>query len=563
MRFSKLFSRPQKGVPKEEDSISGRLLVRAGFIHKLASGSYDLLPLGFRVFKKIEGIIREELNKIGAEEILSPVVQPASLWQKSGRLKDFGAELVVFTNRHKQKMVLAPTHEETIANMGQKFINSYQDMPVLVNQFQTKYRDEPRPRSGLLRVREFIMQDGYSFDRDRKGLDKSYQAVRGAYSKIFKRCGLKALIVDSDVGAMGGYGGEEFILPNNNGEDRLIVCPKGDYQANVDIALFQRVEKRKKLTKLKKLVEVKTPQAKTIKELCQYLDIKPSQTAKMVFYLVADQLIAVIVRGDLEVSQIKLANLLKAQELIIAPLERVSEAGAVPGFANPNGVKAKLIVDPSVAEGANLVIGANRKNYHLRNFNLKRDFKGEAKIADIAEAQAGLPCPKCGAKLREEKGIELGHIFKLGQKYSKSMGVVFTDQRGKEKLVEMGCYGIGLGRLMAATVEHYHDRQGIIWPDEIAPYQFQLIVLGQNKKVTAQAEKLYHNLQGQAKEVLFDDRDESAGVKFNDADLIGIPKRLVVSEKTIKEGKVELNYRSREPGQEEKGKGKLVDPDQL
>ncbi len=540
MRLSQLFTKPARTTVKSEDSVSGKLLVQAGFIHKLAAGSYDYLPLGFRILKKIENIIRNEFSKAEAQEILSPIVHPASLWQESGRLEDFGPELIVFKNRKKQRLVLAPTHEETISLLGQKYINSYQDLPLLINQIQTKYRDEPRPRGGLLRAREFIMQDGYSFDIDKKGLDKSYLTVRKVYQNIFKRCGLDSIVVDSDVGAMGGYGGEEFMLPNKKGENRLIICPKGDYQANIEVAEFKR---EKDQAKEEKLERVKTPKAKTIKELCRILKIKPEQTAKMVFYLADKKLIATIIRGDLEINQTKLSNLLKTQELIIAPETEIKKAKAVPGYANPNKIKAQIIIDPSIVRSKNLVIGANKEGYHLKNFNLKRDFKGEYIEADIAEARQGLPCPKCGQELKEKRGIELGHIFKLGQKYSQSLGVTFTDQKGKEQRPEMGCYGIGLGRLMAAVIEDSHDDQGMIWPTEISPFDYHLVVLGNKKKTIDQANQTYQELEKKNRTVLFDDRDESAGVKFNDADLIGIPIRLVISEETVKKGKIELSQR--------------------
>jgi len=542
MRISRLFAKPSKSKIKSEDSISGQFLVQAGFIHKLASGSYDYLPLGLKVLKKVEDIIRDEFNKVGAQEILSPVVHPASLWQESGRLKEFGSELVVFRNRKKQQLVLAPTHEETISLIARKYLNSYQDLPILVNQIQTKYRDEPRPRGGLLRAREFIMQDAYSFDIDRKNLNQTYLKIRKVYQNIFERCGLNPIIVNSDVGAMGGYEGEEFMMISERGEDRLILCPKGDYQANIEVAEFKREKSR---AKKRKLEQIKTPKTKTIAQLCAYLKIRPEQTAKMVFYLVDNKLVAAVVRGDLNISHTKLINLLRGKKIEIAPKKMVRKAGAIPGFANPRGIRAKVVIDPSIINSQNLVIGANREGYHLKNFNFKRDFRDRYQEADIAEAKEGLPCPKCGAALKEEKGIELGHIFKLGQKYSRSLKVFFADRQGREQIPEMGCYGIGLGRLMAAVIEKHHDEQGMIWPKEISPFQYYLIGLG-GKKVIDQAEKIYQELQKKKRTVLFDDRDESAGVKFNDADLIGIPNRLVVSRKTIKEGKIELSKRGEE-----------------
>jgi len=553
MRISKLFSKPSKTASKSEDSVSGRLLTQAGYINKLASGSYDYLPLGFKVLKKIEQVIRREFDKAEAQEILSPIIHPAGVWQDSGRLQDFGPELVTFKNRRDQQFVLAPTHEETISLLGKKYISSYQDLPVIVNQIQTKYRDEPRPRGGLLRVREFIMQDAYSFDQDKEGLDKSYEKIRKVYQNIFKRCGLDSIIVDSDVGAMGGYGGEEFMLVNGQGEDRLIICPKGDYQANQEVATF-KIEPTK--SKALKLTKIKTPKTKTIKELCELMKIEPEQTAKLVFYTINKKLIAVVVRGDLEINETKLKNHLKVAELTPATEAEIKKAGAKPGFASPIDIKAQVIIDPTIKNTANLVIGANEKDFHLQNFNLDRDLKDKYEEVDIAQAKAGLACPKCGSLLTEENGIELGHIFKLGKKYSESLGVRFTDKNGKEQAPEMGCYGIGLGRLMAAVIEHHHDKFGIIWPKEISPFDYHLISLGKDKEVIEQADKLYQELEKKGKTVLYDDRDESAGVKFNDADLIGISLKLVISNKTIKENKIELSQR----GQKDK---KLVDISEL
>ncbi len=551
MRLSRLFSKTRKTKPKKEDSLSAQLLIQAGFISKVGSGLYDYLPLGFRVLKKIEYIIREELNKVGAQEILSSLIQPAHLWQKSGRIKDFGPELATFKNRKDQRMVIAPTHEETISLMGQKYIESYQDLPQLVNQIQLKFRDEPRARGGLLRAREFIMQDAYSFHKDKKSLNEVYSQVKKAYENIFNRCGLETLVVDSYVGAMGGEGGEEFMLENEDGEDTLITCSKCGYKANLEVAEFE-IEKSKE--KEKELEEVATPKEKTIDELCKKLSVKPEKTAKMVFYENSSkenekgsQLIAVLVRGDLDTNELKLESELKVSELEPADDSLIRKVGAQPGFANPIDIKANIIVDPTIENSKNLVIGANKEGYHLKNFNLDRDLKKkDYTVADIAQARKGLTCSRCGSFLDEKRGIELGHIFKLGKKYSKSLDVTYTNESGKEEYCQMGCYGIGLGRLMGAVVENFNDENGIIWPREIAPHQYYLIVLGENNEVEKEAEKVYKKLIKAGKDVLYDDRQESAGVKFNDADLIGCPNRLVVSEKTIENDKIELSLRGKD-----------------
>ncbi len=547
MRLSKLLTKPSKDEVAEEELVSAKLLLQAKFIHKVASGSYAFLPLGFKVLKNIEEVIRAEFAKAGAQEVLGRMVQPASLWQESGRLEDFGPELVQFKNRKGKDLVLATTHEEAITDLVSANLESYRDLPLLVNQIQSKYRDEPRPRGGLVRLREFIMQDAYSFDADKEGLDRSYEKVREVYQNIFKRCGLETLMVDSDVGAMGGYGGEEFMVLNDKGEDRLIICPGGDYQANVEVAEF-RVEKDG--SKEKKLEEVKTPKTKTIEELSKLLKITPSQTAKMVFYKANNQLVAVVVRGDLEVSETKLLNYLGVNELENASEDEIKKAGAQPGYANPNNIKAKIFIDKTVEKTKNLVIGANKEGYHLKNYNYPRDYKGSnAEIVDIAEAKAGLTCPKCQMSLEEERGIEVGHIFKLGKKYSKSFNLKYLDKNGKEQVPEMGCYGIGLERLMAASVESNYNEKGIIWPEEIAPAKYYLITIGQEEKVINYADKLYQKLSKAGESVIYDDRDESPGVKFNDGDLIGCPKILIVSPKTVKKDKVE--QKDRESGKEE------------
>jgi prolyl-tRNA synthetase len=540
MRLTRFLTKPSKEMPKDEDMISAKLLLQANFISKIASGSYAYLPLGKQVLDKVEVVIRDEFEKVGAQEILSRMVQPASLWQKSNRLEDFGPELIKFKNRFDQKYVLATTHEEAITSLVSDHLDSYRDLPLLINQIQTKYRDEPRPRGGLIRTREFIMQDAYSFDRDRKALDRTYEKVKEAYSNIFSRCGLKTLIVDSYVGAMGGYGGEEFMVVNSKGEDRLIICPGDDYQANVEVAEFKIKPDR---SEEKKLEEIKTPKTKTIDELCDLISVKPNQTAKMVFFKTDDKLVALVVRGDLDISQAKLEQILKTNKIESASEEEIKIAGATPGYANPNNLKAEVLIDRTIENSKNLVIGANKEGYHLKNYNYPRDFEGKAKVVDIAEARAGLACPVCGRELNQERGIEVGHIFKLGKKYSKSFDLKYLDENSKEQIPEMGCYGIGLGRLISASVEFNHDENGIVWPDEIAPYSYYLLTIGSSKKVIEFADRAYEKLSKSGKEVLYDDRDESPGVKFNDADLIGCPKILTISPKTVKEDKVEMKAR--------------------
>lgn len=548
MRFSKLFGKTLKEVPSEADTVSHRLLVRAGMIQQVAAGIYSYLPLGWRVLRKIEQIIREEMDKAGGQELMLPALQPFELWEESGRYPSFGKTLFTVTDRKEHKLALGPTHEEVITMLVRRYVQSYRDLPLLLYQIQNKFRDEPRPRGGLLRVREFIMKDLYSFDADETGLDNSYQKMIQAYKNIYARCGLPAILVEADSGAIGGKESHEFMLIAETGEDEIIYCSNCDYAANAEKAESTKTE----LTKEEPapLEEISTPNIKTIEEVAEFVGIPKSRTLKAVFYSADGRLVFVVIRGDLEVNETKLKNLLKCSELRLATETEVKAAGLVAGSASPIGIKGiKIVADDSITLGSNFIAGANKPDTHLRNVNPSRDFAADV-MADIALARPGEACPKCQGKLLSSHGIEVGHVFKLGTFLSEKLGAFFLDENGRQRPIIMGCYGIGLGRLLAAAVEQNHDDKGIIWPLSIAPYQVYLCPLRlENHDVAETAERLYHELTSQNVEVLFDDRDESPGVKFNDADLLGIPLRLTISPRTLQSQSIEIKWRSEKEAQ--------------
>ena len=543
MRLSKLFGRTQREIPSEADTASHRLMLRAGMVNQLAAGVYSYLPLARRVMDKIESIIRDEMNKAGGQEITMPVLQPIELWQKTGRDKSFGKGLFTTKDRKERILALGPTHEEVVTDLAGKYVQSYRDLPLKLYQIQTKFRDEPRPRGGLIRVREFTMKDLYSFDADEKGLDESYKNMIQAYKNIYDRCGLPSMMIEADSGAIGGKDSHEFMVIAESGEDEVIRCEKCGYAANAEKA--ECVKEKVSEGELKPLEEVHTPDRQSIEEVARFLNINPCQTLKAVFYMADGEFIFVSIRGDLDVNEVKLKNLLKCHELRIARDDEVEIAGIVAGSASPIGLKGiRIIADESITTAVNFVVGANKKDYHLKNAAYPRDFKAE-KVADIALVRAGHKCPKCKGKLTSVNGIEVGHVFKLGTFLSEKLGAYFTDTDGNSKPMVMGCYGIGVGRLLAAAIEQSHDDKGIIWPMAIAPFDIYLCPLyAEGTEVEQETEKLYQKLTEQGLEVLFDDRTESPGVKFNDADLLGIPLRITVSRRTLKEGNIELKWRS-------------------
>ncbi|MBI4216211.1 MAG: proline--tRNA ligase [Chloroflexi bacterium] len=542
MRLSQLFGKTLRQPPAEAETVSHQLLVRAGMIHQVAAGVYSYLPLGWRALRKIEQIIREEMDAAGGQELNMPVLQPLELWQETGRDKALGDTLFTLKDRRQRPLVLGPTHEEVITLLARQNVRSYRDLPLLLYQIQTKFRDEPRPRGGLIRVREFPMKDLYSFDVDEAGLNLSYRKMAEAYRRIFQRCGLPTLMVEADSGAIGGKGSHEFMVIAPTGENEVLTCEACGYAANAERAAFAKSPLPPE--EPMPLEEVPTPGAATIAQVAGFLGVPPSQTYKAVFHWCDGAPVLVTIRGDLEVNEVKLKNALKCAELRLATEREVLAAGLVAGYASPVGLKGiKTVADDSITTGANFVAGANREGYHLKQVNYPRDFSVDL-LTDIAQAQAGLPCPQCRAPLRSTRGIEVGHVFKLGAVYSQKLGANFLDQEGRQRPMVMGCYGIGVGRLLAAAVEQNHDGAGIIWPSPIAPYQVHLVGLGMDKgEVAASAAELYSRLQAGGFEVLFDDRLESPGVKFNDADLLGLPVRLTISARTIKAQGAELKRR--------------------
>jgi prolyl-tRNA synthetase len=562
VRFSKLFGKTLRQAPAEAESVSHQLLLRAGMIAQEAAGVYSYLPLGWRVLRKIENIIRDEMDKAGGQEVMLPVLQPLELWQQSGRDVSFGKSLFTLTDRKEHMLALGPTHEEVIADLAHRYVQSYRDLPLLPYQIQTKLRDEPRPRGGLLRVREFIMKDLYSLDADAAGLDESYQKMCQAYKNIYARLHLPALMVEADSGAIGGKDSHEFMVLIEDGEDQVIYCSDCGYAANVEKAQFAKMAKpvisvsqspessKGEAKNLLPLEEIATPETKTIEEVADFIGVPTSQTLKAVFYFADGELVFVVIRGDLEVNETKLRNNLKCSELRLATEGEVNEAGLVPGFASPVGIKGiRIVADDSTTFGSNFIAGANKPGYHFRNANYPRDFQVDV-LADIALARPGDSCSKCGNKLTYARSIEVGHVFKLGTFISERFGASFLDINGKSRPIIMGSYGIGLGRLLAAIVEQSHDGKGIVWPFPVAPYQVYLCPLSLEKSaILPTAERIYQELQEEGIEVLFDDREESPGVKFNDADLLGIPLRLTLSPRTLQTQSIEAKWRTEEQAQ--------------
>jgi prolyl-tRNA synthetase len=545
MRFATMFGRTMRETPSDAELISHQLCIRAGLIRQLSAGIYTYLPMGWRVLKKITQIMREEMDAVDGQEMSMPVVNPAEIWRATGRYDAPapGAALLRFQDRTKHDMVLAMTHEEAVTEHAKMEINSYRQLPMMVYHIQTKFRDEPRARGGLIRVREFIMKDGYSFHADVASLDAYYPRIYQAYLNMFRRCGVETIPVEADTGIMGGSASHEFMVPSPLGEDTLIVCPQCHHAANAEKATIVKGEAARE--GLMPLERVATPGTTTIEAVAQFLGVTTRQTLKAVFFTTAEgEVIFAILRGDLDVNEIKLSNTLGGTELHASTPEELQIAGIVAGYASPIGVRGvRVIADDSIQSGTNFVAGANEAGYHLRNVNYPRDFQ-VAKVADIALAREGDTCTHCGAPLQATRGIEAGHVFKLGTKYSAAVGATFLDRDGVAKPLIMGCYGIGAGRLLACIIEQHHDEKGILWPVSVAPFQVHLVSLGTNiPPVVAASDALYQRLIALGYEVLYDDREESAGVKFNDADLIGAPVRLTMSKRTVESQGVEIKAR--------------------
>lgn len=545
MKLSKYFYVTLRETPSDATMPSHIFLMRGGYIKPVSTGIYSMMPMGFRVIQKITNIVREEMNKIGGIEVDLPVVQTADLWSESGRYQAIGEELLRFKDRNNHNMVLAMTHEEAMTDMARYVLNSYKQLPFMLYQFKTKYRDEARARGGLIRVREFLMKDAYSFHSSQEDLDKHYQEEYDAYLRIYRRVGIEPVVVQSDTGIMGGKVAHEFMLDTPNGEDYLILCKKCGYQANREIAKFTRETYKGDANSASAMPEkVETPHCPSIEELSAFLKIDPKSTAKCVFFDFEGKLITVMVPGNLDVSEIKLHNLLKAKELYPADDALIKSCGMVPGFASPIGAHdTRIIVDEALADACDLVMGANEENYHLLHCTPKRDFPA-FEVADIAEAQGGCKCPSCGEELTETRGIELGNIFKLGTKFSESMGAKYLTAEKTTAPAIMGCYGIGIGRLMASVVENSHDDFGPIWPKSIAPFQVEIVPIGKEPELVELAEKFEAELEANGIDVLVDDRDERPGVKFKDADLWGSPVRIAIGKKGLANGEVEWKFRN-------------------
>jgi prolyl-tRNA synthetase len=545
MRYSSYFIHTLFEVPKEAETPSHIFLLRGCYIYPVAAGVYSLLPLGHRVAEKIKNIIREELNGIAGIEITMPVLNPAELWKKTKRYYDIGAELIRLKDRKDREFVLAMTNEETVTDIAKHFLRSYRDLPVMLYHIQTKIRDEARPRGGLLRIREFFMKDAYSFHRDFADLDAYYPKIFNAYLRIFARCGVESISIQADSGIMGGTGSHEFMLESPNGEDRFVVCTHCDYRANTEKAegMKQTLAKAKALPL--PIARVATPGVKTIADLMRFFDTGEASFLKTVAYEADGELVLAVIRGDYTISATKLANHLRAVHVDLASEELLASRAFHAGFLSPVGIKGvRLILDTSVGEGDVFIAGANENDAHFKNVCAGRDFP-IAEQTDLAEVREGDVCAKCcKGSLRIGRGIELGHTFKLGTKYTApdTMDVTYLDASGEQQRVVMGCYGIGVERLMASVVERWHDDSGMIFPITIAPFHIVVVAIGKNPEVLAAAERLYQSMNSHY-EVLYDDRDESAGVKLKDADLLGFPMRVVVSQKLLKDNKVEIKVR--------------------
>jgi prolyl-tRNA synthetase len=549
MRFSKYFIPTHKEVPADAEVISHQLMIRAGMIRKLTSGIYTYLPTGLRSIKKVEKIVREEMDRAGALELLMPAVQPAELWQESGRWDYYGKELLRFKDRHNRDACLGPTHEEVITDLVRKEIHSYKQMPVNFYQIQTKFRDEIRPRFGIMRGREFIMKDAYSFDVDGDNANASYEKMFEAYSKIFERCGLKFRAVEADTGSIGGNYSHEFMVLAETGEDQIINCAECSYAANLERAEVLCEEDTSDAVshgEMGLLEEVQTPGMKTVEEVTGFLNITADRLVKTLILIVdGKEEVAVLVRGDHELNEAKLKTLLGAQTVDMAPETVVREITEAPvGFAGPAGLKIRIVADNALKGMHDFVTGGNKKDLHLKQVNMDRDFRIDL-FGDLRTILPKDRCPRCNANIEFGRGIEVGHIFKLGTKYSQALNAVFLNEEGKEQPIIMGCYGIGVSRIVAAAIEQNNDKDGIIFPVPIAPFEITILPLQMHDAAVVEAaEKIHEDLSELGLDVLLDDRDERAGVKFKDADLLGIPLRITVGSRGIKTGTVEVKGRT-------------------
>jgi prolyl-tRNA synthetase len=544
MRWTQYFLNTLRETPADADAVSHRLMMRAGMIQKVAAGIYTYLPVGLRAIKKLEAIVREEMDREGAIELLMPTIAPAELWEESGRWQRYGKELLRLKDRHGRDFCFGPTHEEVVTDAVRKTVVSYRQLPLNLYQIQTKFRDEIRPRFGLMRGREFTMKDAYSFDADEAGLEIHYEKMVRAYSSIFTRCKLDFTMVESDVGAIGGSSAHEFMVLADTGEDAVVKCARGDYGANLEKASTAELEPPP-AGALAPLSKRETPNAKTIDQISAYLHVEARQTLKTLLFETEKEFVAAVVRGDLDVNEVKLKNHLGAEHLQLASEAKVEQVtGGPSGFSGPVGLRgARIIVDRSVLKLVNAVAGANEADRHYVNVNPGRDFD-DTEESNIALAREGDPCPRCGRPLEVARGIEVGNIFKLGTKYSIPMDCSFLDESGAKKPMVMGCYGLGIGRTVAAVIEQHHDDAGIIWPPPLSPFDVHLIAMNVgDEENRSEADRVYTALSEKGIDVLYDDRDERPGVKFKDADLLGFPLRVTIGGRSLKEGKIELSRR--------------------
>jgi len=545
MRYSRAFIPTVKEVPKEATMPSHVLMLRAGYARMVGSGIYELLPLGTRVLHKIERIIREEMDAAGAQELLMPTFLPGEYFKESGRWDVYGPTLLRIKDRKGGEYHLAPTHEEIVTDLVRREIRSYRQLPLNLYQIQLKYRDEPRPRAGLLRCREFIMKDAYSFDVSHEAALESYEQMRETYHRIFKRLGLKYRVVEADSGAIGGSQSAEFQVLAQTGEDWIVACDACDYAANVEVAQAGRAPVAEHSAEAAPLEKVETPKAKTIEEVVQFFGegTTAAQTLKSLLYVAGDELVLALVRGDHEINEVGLARHLGVEEVVLASDAAVREAtGTQIGFVGPVGFKGRIIADPDAVAVSNAIAGASETPFHYKNVNHGRDFSAE--VLPIRQATSGDPCPSCGGRLELYRGIEGGHIFVLGTHYTDKMNATFLDEDGKSHSIVMGCYGIGVSRLIAAIIEQHHDEQGIRWPVPVAPYEVLITPIGKDEAPLAKATEIYEALQARGVQTLLDDRSERPGVKFKDADLLGIPVRVTVGARGLKQGTVELKKRT-------------------
>ncbi|MFQ5952216.1 MAG: proline--tRNA ligase [Candidatus Omnitrophota bacterium] len=546
MRWTSSFIPTLKEDPQEAEAVSHKLMIRAGLIRRLIAGTYTYLPMGYNALKKAKDIVREEMNRSGAVELLMPALQPPELWKKTGRYDDIGDVMIKYKDRHGKEVALGPTHEEVITDLVAGEVRSYKDLPLILYQIQTKFRDEVRPRFGVVRSCEFIMKDAYSFDVDEESMEVSYKKMYDAYCRIFDRCGLSYIAVEADPGLMGGKISHEFMVPSDIGEGRIAVCSSCDYAASTEVAATCPGEEGRAPGSGGKMEEVSTPGVSTVENVSKFLKVKPSDLIKTLIYIADGDPIAILVRGDHEANETKIKNSLKAKALELADEKKVKDlTGGPMGFSGPVGLSSvRIIADNAVRCMASAVTGANKKDKHLKGVNPTRDFKIDEWI-DARVITSEDPCPKCGEKIELKEAIEVGHTFKLGTKYSESLGAKFLDEKGKERPAIMGCYGIGVNRILASLIENSHDKDGIIWPTALAPAEVSVIpVSGEDKGVINESEKIYDELKGAGLEVILDDREKTAGVKFKDSDLVGFPLQIVIGKKNLDQGKIEIKDRA-------------------